>query len=377
MLGASWDSPQLRKRFSRIWNQSGRLVRGWVSQRTLSLRKAAIRLRFEILAVLLLIIIAASRFRVANEPSTPQSNSFCIYQLTNEAMEDTMGKHIESVKAYSRLHAYNYIQERTESMQTNTSKAKKGFRYQDKTRMISSFLKRLPENDWMVYIDADAMIMNMSFTMEHAVEKAVQNSPEGSCDVIVQDSLWTINTGFMMVKSNVRARALLDRWYAEHEKNPVNWNGDQGIFMMTAATEIARQKNVMNVPDCTEFPPPAIEAASQFCARKLSLESRRNICSAAEDVRTRTQCIRSMELNLPSCNSTEKMSLSHGRNFCYDYVMTDLLGLPFNRRSSSGLCFLSSFTHDTRINMHDSGIHYRVGDLLWHSKKPPPMLAPQ
>jgi hypothetical protein len=92
--------------------------------------------------------------------------------------------------------------------------------YTKKVKAIRDFFRdELPANDWMIFVDLDAVY---SPSDAKALDKLLWGAQqthyyngitEHHCEVIAQTSLRTINSGILILKHTEQVRALIDGWF--------------------------------------------------------------------------------------------------------------------------------------------------------------------
>jgi hypothetical protein len=157
---------------------------------------------------------------------------------------------------------------------------------------------------WMIFLDADICVKNFAFNMTTFL---IQNS---QYDFMFQDSMHTTNSGFLIIKNTDYSVNILMDWIENQNNCKIPWSGDQAYLQITILKYAFRSKN--------------------------------------------------QDYNNKCCfmNTTD----AHEANLCYRNKM-DGLGFPVNERKFGKIMAID---HKTRFNMHDSGDHYKNGDIFYH-----------
>lgn len=144
-----------------------------------------------------------------------------------DSFKERMHYAMQSKREYCKKHGYDLIDDET---------------VYDTSRPIawSKILlikKYLPMYDVVVWIDADAIILDMSQTLENKLE--LMNGK----DICVTTVFGMINTGVMLIRNSDRALALMDLIYTQTQYiNDGNW--EQSAFIHIY------EKNIEGMADC-------------------------------------------------------------------------------------------------------------------------------
>jgi len=120
---------------------------------------------------------------------------------------------------YAKLHGYDYISEGA------------NLNYPDRHKQFTKILattKWLPHYDWLLHIDADAMITNFSTTLESLIQKYTNGSDE--VNFIAAADRDYMNTGVFLIKNTPKAMRFLSTiWHSPKE----SWHySEQGPINM-------------------------------------------------------------------------------------------------------------------------------------------------
>lgn len=119
---------------------------------------------------------------------------------------------------------------------------------------------QLPRFDWLLYMDADALITNSSWTIEHFVGLAT--SITGAVPMIVLQDSMEVNSGVLLLRGSLHAHQvrletnrLLDLWWSYGQRIPAD-RTDQSALMLSLlelAGEWTRQpaRAVVTAEECS------------------------------------------------------------------------------------------------------------------------------
>lgn len=119
-------------------------------------------------------------------------------------------------RLYCQIHGYDYIED--ESVYDNTRPIP--------WSKILLIQKYLPNYDYIVWIDADAMIMDNKQKLEDKIQLM------GEKDIMCLEHYKDISTGVLFIKNTAYSMAFMDRLYSKKEfTNSPNWEQDAFIHM--------------------------------------------------------------------------------------------------------------------------------------------------
>jgi len=159
----------------------------------------------------------------------------CSYAI-GDVYKEIVKYGVISRKEYCRNHHYDYIDDETEYDHTRPIEWTK----------IPTVKKYMDRYDYIVWMDADSLIMNPEISLEYFIKKYMQNEIEM---MYVSDGNW-INTGIFFVKCTEYMKKFLTEVY----KYPNEMCKDQGAidYLWRNNWNNCRQK-IYIVPDQTEY----------------------------------------------------------------------------------------------------------------------------
>lgn len=176
---------------------------------------------------------------------------------------------------------------------------------QFKPKLLLQQVTENMENDvtWTIFLDADICVKNFKFNMTTFL---IENN---QYDFMFQDSTHAVNSGFIVMKNTNYSVNILMDWIENLNYCKIPWSGDQAYLQITILKDALRSKNQNYNDEC--------------CFMNTS---------------------------------------GHELNLCYRDKMNGL-GFPVNERKFGKILAID---HKTRFNMHDSGDHYKNGDIFYH-----------
>ena len=165
----------------------------------------------------------------------------CSLSIGEKYKEYTKYSLINKIK-YCRKHGYDFIEDETIYNPEKPIPWSK----------LLLILKYLSEYDYLVWIDADILIMNSEIKLEDFIEKY------NSVDIICGSDWKMINTGVIFVKNTDFSREFIRQVYdnkydPEEDKNQRYLNWEQGSFINLYDLNSLDCRNHIKVTDPSEF----------------------------------------------------------------------------------------------------------------------------
>jgi hypothetical protein len=137
-----------------------------------------------------------------------------ILQIGNEPYrekyQEEMAQNRKWAESAGYQHHFRYLDETILDHCVYTSKVK---------AIRDYFREELPVNDWMIFVDLDAVYRpSDGKALDRLLWEAQENyyyngMNEHHCEVIAQTSRRTINSGVMIVKHTAQVRAIIEAWF--------------------------------------------------------------------------------------------------------------------------------------------------------------------
>lgn len=142
---------------------------------------------------------------------------------------------IRSKVEYCKRHGYDFIQDDSKTDYTRHLAWSK----------IPAILEYLPKYDYLVWIDADTLIMNPEKKLEDFISKLMLDN-----QLMYVASLNWVNTGVMFIKNTQFMKAFMAQSW--HHTDQICW--EQGAIDLLYRTDwLGCQKVIKVIPDQTEF----------------------------------------------------------------------------------------------------------------------------